>query len=154
MAEDLAQETFLRAQSSEGPSNNGKAWLFSIALNLARDHFRKVKRRGEEDLDGHDLPAKDEDAETVLLKSEMDQCIAEQMRLLPKKQYDVLMLHEHCGLSHGEVAEALGLSEANARVILHRAKAALKATLQETCRLSFGVEAIPCERKPTLIEKE
>lgn len=47
-ADDLAQETFLRAYRAWqglGPEANVRAWLFAIATNLARNHFRSESRR-------------------------------------------------------------------------------------------------------------
>ena len=47
-AEDLSQETFLRAYRAYrtlGPQANVRAWLFAIATNLSRNHFRSEKRR-------------------------------------------------------------------------------------------------------------
>jgi RNA polymerase sigma-70 factor, ECF subfamily len=47
-ADDLAQETFLRAYRAYRtlpPDANARAWLFTIATNLSRNHFRAQKRR-------------------------------------------------------------------------------------------------------------
>jgi RNA polymerase sigma-70 factor (ECF subfamily) len=47
-ADDLSQETFLRAFRAHRalpPDANARAWLFAIATNLARNHFRSQKRR-------------------------------------------------------------------------------------------------------------
>jgi RNA polymerase sigma-70 factor (ECF subfamily) len=47
-ADDLSQETFLRgfrAYSSLPPDANVRAWLFAIATNLSRNHFRSRKRQ-------------------------------------------------------------------------------------------------------------
>jgi RNA polymerase sigma-70 factor (ECF subfamily) len=46
--------------------------------------------------------------------------------------------------SHAEIAEVLGVREENARVLLHRARIALRARLRQNCQLSFGRDAIPC----------
>src|SRR5262247_3512249 len=47
-ADDLSQETFLRAFRAHGtlPADaNARAWLFAIATNLTRNHFRSQSRR-------------------------------------------------------------------------------------------------------------
>jgi RNA polymerase sigma-70 factor (ECF subfamily) len=47
-ADDLSQETFLRAWRAYrvlAPDANVRAWLFTIATNLARNHFRSERRR-------------------------------------------------------------------------------------------------------------
>src|SRR5258708_31717831 len=47
-ADDLSQETFLRAFRacvSGGPNGDPRAWLFTIATNLTKNHFRAQKRR-------------------------------------------------------------------------------------------------------------
>ena len=47
-ADDLSQETFLRAFRAHRalpPDANQRAWLFAIATNLTRNHFRSQKRR-------------------------------------------------------------------------------------------------------------
>jgi RNA polymerase sigma-70 factor (ECF subfamily) len=47
-ADDLSQETFLRAYRAYRtlpPDANARAWLFTIATNLSRNHFRSQKRR-------------------------------------------------------------------------------------------------------------
>src|SRR5437867_9131674 len=47
-ADDLAQETFLRAYRAHRtlpPDANARAWLFAIATNVAKNHFRAESRR-------------------------------------------------------------------------------------------------------------
>src|SRR3989304_951822 len=47
-ADDLAQETFLRAYRAHrtlAPDANARAWLFAIATNVAKNHFRAESRR-------------------------------------------------------------------------------------------------------------
>ncbi len=152
LAEDLAQETFLRAQRSAA-SRRGEAgertWLCAIALNLARDHFRAAGRRPRVTADARAAAevACDADVEKALLEAEMAACIGEYLFRLPRPRRDVVALHDMAGLGHREIGAALGLSEANSRVLLHRGRAALRALLERDCNLSFR-EAIPCERKP------
>ncbi len=51
------------------------------------------------------------------------------------------------GLTHREIATALGLSEAASRVYLHRGRKALRALLERDCILTLGDDPIPCERR-------
>jgi RNA polymerase sigma-70 factor (ECF subfamily) len=153
LADDLTQETFLRAERSIG-SYRGEAslrsWIFAIALNAMRDHFRALQR-------GNDSPGLDaaaeqaspvEGAERALLESEMASCVDGYLSQLPRLQHGVVSLHDKAGLTHAEIAAVLGVSEGNSRVLLHRGRAALRRMLEENCLLSFGGEGIPCERKP------
>jgi RNA polymerase sigma-70 factor (ECF subfamily) len=153
LAEDLAQETFLRAQRSAS-THRGEAsvrsWLCAIALNLVRDHFRSAGRSPEASLDAgvlEQVVSSDDDAEEAVLRTEMSACIAEFMARLPSPQYDVLALHDAAGLTHAEIAAQLEISVANSRVVLHRGRAALREILKENCILSFDADGTPCERR-------
>jgi RNA polymerase sigma-70 factor (ECF subfamily) len=153
LAEDLTQETFLRAQrvtASYHDAANRRGWLFATALNLVRDHFRAAARRpatisDEEVLQA--LSAETVDAEQQALQKEMSACIGEFLARLPPRQYEVVSLHDKAELNHAEIAHVLGISESNSRVLLHRGRAALRQMLEESCILSFDCDALPCERR-------
>lgn len=153
LAEDLTQETFLRAQrvtASYHDAANRRGWLFATALNLVRDHFRAAARRpatisDEEVLQA--LSAETGDAEQQVLQKEMSACIGEFLARLPPRQYEVVSLHDKAELNHAEIANVLGISESNSRVLLHRGRAALRQMLEENCILSFDCDALPCERR-------
>jgi RNA polymerase sigma-70 factor (ECF subfamily) len=152
LADDLTQETFLRAERSRS-SYRGEAsersWLCAIALNLIRDHFRAAGRLPAtttvpQALDG---VSSSEDGEHALLESEMAACVGEFLLQLPQPQHDVLALHDMAGLTHPEIAAVLDLSVANSRVLLHRGRIALREILKQNCTLAFDSDGIPCERK-------
>ena len=153
LAEDLAQETFMRAQRAietrRGEASD-RSWLCAIALNLIRDHFRAAKRRplpvSNPELVEH--AASNIDTEQAVMKAEMSACIAEYVLELPKSQYEVVVLHDTAELPHDEIAALLGISVANSRVLLHRGRAALRHILEQHCVLSLDGDAIPCERLP------
>ena len=153
LADDLTQETFLRAQRSirtyRGEASR-RTWLFSIALNVVRDQFRTLRRAPDSAaLDSVEPQASPEEGgERAVLESEMASCIGEHLLQLPRVQHDVLALHDMAGLTHAEISTALGISVSNSRVLLHRGRAALRETLDRSCLLSFEADAIPCERKP------
>lgn len=74
----------------------------------------------------------------------MGACITAHLMALPDRLREVLALHDIEGASHGEIAAALGIGDGHARVLLHRARAALRARLREHCYLSFSGDPIPC----------
>ena len=154
LAEDLTQETMVRADrkaSGFRRQSSAKSWLCAIALNLVRDHYRASARRPETPTDTETLErlaGGGEDAELAIMKAEMSRCIAEHLAMLPGPQYKVVALHDMAGLSHKEIAEELGISIANSRVLLHRGRTALQDILKENCELSLGRDEIPCDRRP------
>lgn len=154
LAEDIAQETFVRATQKVAKFRgdaNLRSWLSAIAMNLVRDHFRRIARHPEtaDDLSVlESAPDCHESSEQTILKQEMSSCIARYAGQLPRPQYDVVILHDMAGLNHREIAAELSLSEANSRVLLHRGRDALRQILEKNCVLSFGQDDIPCEPLP------
>lgn len=151
LAEDVVQETLLRALSTaSGFAGRSRplTWLSAIALNVIRDHFRRASTRCETDDAqlGH-LPAETPDIVLTFMKGEMGACIAGELMALPEPQRTVLALHDMAGFSHAEIAEALGVSEGHCRVLLHRARAALRTRLGQNCELDFSCPDAPCQPK-------
>ncbi len=152
LAEDLTQETMVRAGRKAAGfrgESSAKSWLCAIALNLVRDHYRASARRPEtptatEALER--LAGGGEDGELTHMKAEMSRCIAEHLAMLPGPQYKVVALHDMAGLGHKEIAEDLGISVANSRVLLHRARTALQDILKQNCELTLGRDDVPCEK--------
>ena len=149
LAEDLAQETLLRADRSRA-SFRGQAslrtWLFAIALNACRDHFRADAKNTGRNVDlsaAERLPA-NVDLEQALAQTEMGACISAYLFQLPERQREVVALHDMGGLDHEEISRVLGITEPNARVLLHRGRAALRVLLEKHCNLAFD-DAVPCE---------
>ncbi|MDR3438409.1 RNA polymerase sigma factor [Telmatospirillum sp.] len=150
LADDLVQEALLRAtRAASGMRAEASpvTWLTAIALNVARDHFRAAKRQPPStSLDlAEDLPAPDR-PETGILQAEMSGCILGHVTRLPERQRDAVLLHHFAGCDHREIAAVLAVSEGNARIILHRGLATLRASLGAECVLDFG-DDIPCERR-------
>ena len=149
VAEDVVQDAFAQALKNmkqfEGRSAL-KTWLHRIVINQALMQLRSRKRRPEESLD-HLLPEFDinacriEAAWPQLLNAE-DICAQNQLRKLvhakiaslPESYRSILLLRDIEDLSTAEVAKQLGLSEANVKVRLHRARSALKSLLDPVLR--------------------
>ena len=90
LADDLLQETLLRAMRTTAQPRGDASpttWLTAIALNVARDHFRAVRRMPALALldDAADVPdARRPDGE--LLQGEMSDCILKEVARLPPHQ--------------------------------------------------------------------
>lgn len=126
-AEDVAQETFLRALRQERLGSE-RSWLFAVATNLVRDQARRdasAKRRLEL------LRAEAEEAElveheSVALEEQQERAHAaaqarRAMETLAERDRDALLMREE-GLDYTEIAEALGLSVGSVGTTLSRAR--------------------------------
>jgi RNA polymerase sigma-70 factor (ECF subfamily) len=136
-AEDIVQETFARALAHPPPRADApwRPWLVRVALNLARDELRRRRRRTYK---GPWLPEPVEDAELAepahepaattgryeLLES-VSFAFLLALEALTPAQRAVLLLRDVFEYTSAETAAALDVSEANARVLLHRARRAL-----------------------------
>lgn len=127
-AEDLAQETFLkafRALASYDPARPLRSWLFGIAHHAALDFLRA--RRPEtlslDDGDGPPLPAAPDASPESEAAAALDGELVERLlRALPAPYREVLLLRHAEDLSVAEVAAALGLPEGTVKVRLFRAR--------------------------------
>jgi RNA polymerase sigma-70 factor (ECF subfamily) len=132
-AHDLVQQTFLqlhRARHDFRADAKLRPWLFTIALNLKREHFRRVKRRPESELvlDGHGDPgAAAHDVE----RYEAANTLARALEKLPAAQREVIELHWFGELSFNEIAKLLGASLSAVKVRAHRGYTSLREALGE-----------------------
>lgn len=129
-AEDLVQEAFVRAYAA-GPRfarvDNPEAWLRTIAVNLHRSRWRKVRnfarirdRITDRTTSPPDLPGIEEHLVVV-----------EALRRLPEEMRVVLTLHYLADRQVHQIAEELGIPEGTVKSRLYRARAALAAQLSE-----------------------
>jgi RNA polymerase sigma-70 factor (ECF subfamily) len=126
LAEDLMQDTFIRATRSLGGYRGGspRAWLFAIARTVFLDETRKRSRRP--------IPSKEVDpvAATGSDFAEQD-AIERALAALPERQRSALLLSDRTGLTGHELAQTLGISEGAARVLLHRARRAFRQSYRQ-----------------------
>jgi RNA polymerase sigma-70 factor (ECF subfamily) len=141
-AEEIAQETFLRAHRSLGTFEGGSrfgTWLYRIAVNEALMRRRAARRRPTDSLDA--LVSTQGDgtyARAAATTESVDEWIdekvgAEKVRAALAELDDAhraaLVLRDLEGLSSHEAAAVLGVSPAAVRQRAHRAKLRLRATL-------------------------
>jgi len=122
-ARDLTQEVFLRVSRSAVPAATEiehRAWVFTIARNLALNHLRDARRRPEATvLQDTAKPATQE------LAAALGQALA----ALGDLDRDVFLLRETAGLGYDEIAAACGLTVEAVRGRLQRAREQLRDTL-------------------------
>ena len=145
LAEDLAQDAFIRAFNAIGSYNPGykfSSWMFKIAHNLTIDHLRK---RRLDTISIHGSPnavTADEQARTSLvlesseerpdayvenleLGSQIETAIG---RLRPEYRAVTLLRHVE-GYSYQEIADILEIPLGTVKTYIHRARLELKAAL-------------------------
>jgi RNA polymerase sigma-70 factor (ECF subfamily) len=143
-AEDLAQETLLRALAAVDGFRGEAAlgtWLHRIGTNLAYDLLRR--RSGSPVLPGADAIAIPEAATETLGGEALEQrqtmkCIRNMLAKLPPQQRDVLIHADMFERTVPEIARDAGISLGNAKIRLHRARQAMKAAMEESCALYHG----------------
>jgi RNA polymerase sigma-70 factor (ECF subfamily) len=131
LAEDLAQEAFVRA--IEHQPAQPRAWLYQVAANLVRDDFRRrAVRRRHLELVGDERGAVPAAAapDIAYQRSETIRRVRAALAELTPTDRDGLLLHEE-GLSYEEIAEVLGLSKGSVGTTLSRARARLAAAYEK-----------------------
>jgi RNA polymerase sigma-70 factor (ECF subfamily) len=149
---------FLKSLSRFEGRSSLKTWLFKIAINCARARARKEAHSipfsaafKVEDaeavapklgrffpdwvpvLGGHWIglvSAWDDEPEQRALASETRTAIERAIGALPPTQREVITLRDVAGFGAGEVCNVLGITDTNQRVILHRARSAVRTALQ------------------------
>jgi RNA polymerase sigma factor (SigM family) len=129
LAEDLTQETFVRATISLSFYQNEdvRAWLFKVARNAYLDEWRRRQRRKWVPFADY-LFSKDEMAspyglpEDEAIQAETSDDLHQLMTYLPEQYRSILYLREVEMFSYQEIQEALDLTENQVKVTLHRAR--------------------------------
>lgn len=129
VARDMLQTTFLhvhRARADFRLDGRFRPWLFAIALNVRREHFRRLLRKPETSLDPdhHREPAVAPDASTA-----QDRLVRRALLQLPETQREVILLHWYEGLSFKEIADIVGSTHAAVKVRAHRGYEKLRGLL-------------------------
>jgi RNA polymerase sigma-70 factor (ECF subfamily) len=131
-AEDLAQETFIRAYrqiDTYRSASKFSTWLYRIAINLCLNWRQREKQRKEVYAGWTDLNADAAYARTALPPDAQNGRVHAALLKLPVKQRAAIMLTIYDGLNHAEAAEVLGCSETTVSWRVFVARRKLKAWL-------------------------
>jgi RNA polymerase sigma-70 factor (ECF subfamily) len=143
-ARDVVQEAYLRAHRGL-PRFRGDAqfttWLYRITANCASTAVRKRRRTHTEPLPD-DAPVVDRrpdfDPEGRATSAEDRTMVAAALTTLPTRLRQVIVLRDIYDLPHRAIAQELGISEAAAKVRLHRARRRLKDALEADADVDAG----------------
>jgi RNA polymerase sigma-70 factor (ECF subfamily) len=128
LAEDLAQEAFVRLHRRREIPNDARAWLVTVASNLFRDERRRGRRRQNllarqpADLTLGSPPSSPDDA---VERGEQKTQVRNALDRLPLRDRQMLLLR-HEGYSYREIANALGVAETGVGTMLIRATEAFR----------------------------
>jgi RNA polymerase sigma-70 factor (ECF subfamily) len=133
-ARDLVQQALLqmhRARHDFRPDSRVRPWLFTIAVNLVREHYRKRGRRREQALE-HEAAVPADAADTPGAHDESHERAARvraALARLPAQQREVIELHWFEQSPYEEIAAIVGASVAAVRVRAHRGYLRLRELL-------------------------
>jgi RNA polymerase sigma-70 factor (ECF subfamily) len=142
-AEDLTQETFVRAYLSIRSFQSRASlntWLFRIATNLCIDYSRKNKKSqgmaislsqdyDEDNETEREIPDQVFDPQRLLLNKELGNQLDKALRELPEKLRSVVLLYDMEGLSYEEIAAIAGCPLGTVKSRLYNARSALREKL-------------------------
>lgn len=136
-AADLTQDSFLKAYSNLKQFDTTKSfftWIYSIAINHARDYSRKQKRS---------ITIADTDWNQVLETTQVDKThermedrieierLFKMIRLLPLDYREAIILRYKEQMSFDEIAQIIGISTSGVKMRIHRGLIKLRELLQE-----------------------
>ena len=127
-AEEVFQEVFLSVWTKRATYEYPrpvKPWLYRIAHNQCRAHFRRSRLPTDGDADVQQLQA-DHDTAAKVIEQEDAGAIEQAIRQLPERQRTVITLRVSSNMSYREIAESIGLSEPTVRSHMHHALRTLR----------------------------
>lgn len=141
-AQDLAQETFLKAYENfeqlQGSATAG-GWLKTVVTNLSLNHVSRYKKRwrmfsevfgARDDEDEQEINIPLPDTQLAEIDAEERHALIEEaLKRLPEHQRIPLVLYHFEEMPYEDIAARLGVSLAKVKTDIHRARAALAAKL-------------------------
>ena len=152
LAEDVAQETFLRAYRAIGQFRGDSqfyTWLYRIAVNTAKKAISDDMRDptvsegdavddGEETFSATELLTNSETPESLLVSKEIARTVNAAMEALPEDLRTAITLREIEGLSYEDIAEAMSCPIGTVRSRIFRAREAIAERLRPVIERKGG----------------
>lgn len=128
-AEDIVQTAFYKAlQTSDNSIENFKAWLLAVCRNEYFGIMRRRKHIADDELDESITDQREDMLSSIIRQEEYQQLYRAISRLKPN-QKEVIELFYFSNLSTRQISEIIGSSESNVKVLLYRARLALRENM-------------------------
>lgn len=132
-AEELAQETFVRVWHQRAkfhPTAAFRPWIFSIAVNLARNRLRWWRSRPEVALEEWtDCGTENATGAVAAERAEKAAAVRDAIASLPTDLREAIVLSEYERMTHAEIAAAVGATPKAVENRVHRARERLRSIL-------------------------
>ena len=126
-AEDLVSQVFEKVYGKLHTFDETKAslstWIYTVTRNTVTDYYRTRRIHASYD-EAYELPAPEQDRDVL-------DTLADALMTLKVRERDLILLHYYKGLTLKEVADKMGMSYINAKVIHKKALSGLKTYFQE-----------------------
>jgi len=135
LADDLMQESFVRFLCASRPEEGevaGRRYIFRIATNLLRDHWRRPRQSSIEEIP--------EEFFASIPSSTPSELLGPAMACMRPRERQLLWLAHAEGYSHREIAQITGLAAASIRILLFRARRKIANLLRQ--------QSSPTRRQP------
>jgi RNA polymerase sigma-70 factor, ECF subfamily len=129
LADDLTQESYVRFLCANHPEDGevaARRYLFRIATNLLRDHWRRPQASSIEE-----MPEEMFRAKCGVAQSDSQAMLEPAMAQMRPRDRQLLWLAYAEGYSHHEIAEVTGLGSASIRLLLFRARRKMARLLRQ-----------------------
>ena len=134
LAADATHDVFLRAYEARSRYQEGRSvstWLFTIAYNLCRNHYRSNAYEAQllATLDAE--PTSEQQIEVQLDEATLDEALAQVLAELPAPLHQLFSLHYQEELTIPQVAEIVGIPEGTVKSRLHKTMNIIRKKLKK-----------------------
>ena len=140
-AEDLTSDVFAKIAKHLDRYDPEKAgistWVYTIANRTLTDYYRTRRihielpqESGENGVLPSVLVEEEEPGQELYFQEQLEE-LAKALKLLPERERDLIILHYYHGLTLKVIAQKMGMSYANAKVVHKKALNGLKSCLEE-----------------------